>query len=350
MNAGPFAPAIAVAIALTGLWSAPAASCSAVEGYRIPTNFELVEKAELIVLARIAGTEPPGKDDPTDGYVLIEPVRVLKGEAPAGPLKVIGRTDWNGNPIPSMPTVLDSSHFSAGLGACVRMFYPAQGLVLAMFERGPDGFMQVGDPWARAVEDVEAEDGLWVRAVEEYLAIQRSAAGGNMRVAVEARRRDLLDRRDVAAQAMASDLGDHLRMTSGRLPEQPFPRWVQIDVPQASGAAIPPRTEDSKLAGLLLCEKGARRMQVHLAGVTTGADLTLAVGERRFRVEKVGPRKMEDTPTIGGGLPLTPELVEAMASETGESGIEAAGGIAVRAPPLDTLQKLAIRCQALLQP
>jgi hypothetical protein len=351
MRPGRLAQAIAVALAAAGLWSASAAACSAAEGYRIPTNFELVEKAELIVLARIIGTMPSdGATDPADSYVLIEPIKVLKGDAPAGPLKLFGQTDWNGNPIPSMPTVLRSSHFSAGLGACIRVFYPTQGLVLAMFERGPEGLMQVSDAWARAVEDVEAEDGLWVRAVEEYLAVQRSAANGNMREAVEARRRQLLDRRDVAGQAMASDLGDHLRVTSGQPLGQPSPRWVQIDMPLVSSAVIPPREKGSKLGGFLLCEKGKRRVQVHLAGVTRAAGLTLALGERRFQVEQVGPRKMGDMSTVGGYLPLTPELIEAMASETGESGIEAAGGVAVRAPPLDTLQKLALRCRALLRP
>ena len=346
----PIASGICVALAAALVWASPASACSVEDSYRIPTNFELVGKAELIVLGRIVGTEKSEGTEPFGDVVLIEPIRVLKGRAPSGRLKLFGETSWNGQPIPSMPSVLASSHFSAGLGACVRIFYPTEGLVLAMFETGQTGLMQVRDPWARAVEDVEAEDGIWVRAVEEYLAIQQAAAGGDLRAAVETRRRQLLGQRDVAAQAMADDLGDHLRRSDEQAGAPAFPRWAQFDTPQAAGAAIVHGPESSAARAILLCRKDAPAIEVHSVGLPDATAMTLLIGEHRFGAEAVGPGKLETLPTTEGRLRPTAELFAVMARETSDSGIGSAAGTTTIAPPLDILQKLALRCQALLEP
>src|SRR5687768_1387760 len=91
-------------LALALVHAAPALACSVADGYRIPTNFELVQEAELIVVGRIVS----GPDEATgiEPQVLIEPVRVLKGTVPPAPLMLIGALRWNGRDIPSAPTSL----------------------------------------------------------------------------------------------------------------------------------------------------------------------------------------------------------------------------------------------------
>src|SRR5690606_34099903 len=74
------------------LWPFQAFACSRAEGeeFDTPSNFELVQQADLIVLGRIAS--PSRASGPIDS-LLLEPVEVLKGELPDEPLIVGGMTD-----------------------------------------------------------------------------------------------------------------------------------------------------------------------------------------------------------------------------------------------------------------
>ncbi len=68
--------------------ASPAMACSVVKGYRIPTNFQLIQQADLVVLARVGkmmGKPDPIRDNPN---LKLEPIRAIKGELPAEPLLV----------------------------------------------------------------------------------------------------------------------------------------------------------------------------------------------------------------------------------------------------------------------
>ncbi|MEA3017256.1 MAG: hypothetical protein QOI38_1978, partial [Sphingomonadales bacterium] len=55
------------------LSAAPAAACSVIEGYRVPTNLELAERADLILLGTAESATPGGDEDPL-GEVVVRPV------------------------------------------------------------------------------------------------------------------------------------------------------------------------------------------------------------------------------------------------------------------------------------
>ena len=192
----------------------PAAACSVVSGYRVPTNIELVAEADLVVLARVvgAGVAPPGRH--YDNRVWLQPIRAIKGRAPAR-LQAYGHLTrfmpGREEPYPLMVTPLDRAHPSAGWGACLRQAYRKGGLVVAMFRKQGAGFVQTGAPFSRAIEDVSGPDGLWVRAAMLYAKILATTPPGDRRAAFAAERDRLLGRAgDAEARAIAEDIGRYL--------------------------------------------------------------------------------------------------------------------------------------------
>ncbi|WP_421933091.1 hypothetical protein [Phenylobacterium sp.] len=163
------------------LAATPGIACTPVAGYRIPTNVELVQRADLIVLARVVAGPPasapigvPWSDPPK---VILDPVEVLKGELPKEIPRLFGVTFARNGPIRATVTPLTNAHPSAYAGGCVRNEYAVGTLVVAMFKRTPDGLKQLDFPFARQAEDVAAPSDTWVRAVRFYVNASRGAAG-----------------------------------------------------------------------------------------------------------------------------------------------------------------------------
>jgi hypothetical protein len=339
-----------LAFLMAAFIAAPASACSMAEGYRIPTNFELVRRAELIVLARVVSGPDAMSTSGQDDWVTLETVRVLKGRAPAEPLRVAGTLAWDGTAMVSMPTPLGPSHFSAGLGACIRLFYPRGGLLVAMFERTPEGLRQIANAWSRAVEDVEAPDGIWVRAVEAYVAAQQGVADSGLRVAAEARLATLrAEADDLPAQAIAEDLQHYLDATAPGGPiRRGGARWNWLDTPDSTTALLLGASLDTTVG--LRCERDGATLGVNAFRRPGTPQLALVIGERRFEAEgetraALGP----GVETVSGTIPFTPALAEALRTLPAPAGV-AVDGAVVSAPPGDVLQKLAGRCAALLAP
>ncbi|MEI9851585.1 MAG: hypothetical protein WDN24_12905 [Sphingomonas sp.] len=188
------------------LLSAPSAlACKVEANYRVPTNFELVEAADVIVLARV---EELKKNDPARlTHVALKPGRTLKGTPPGAAIAVPGTS--TGTPE---VTPLDKANKSVGWGSCARSTYTRGTLVIAMFEQAPDGLHPLSFPFARTIEDVDSRIGLWVRAVEVYVKLAQVPAG-QRRAAIEAEVKrldyDLDDR--TASLAIAKDLRAYLK-------------------------------------------------------------------------------------------------------------------------------------------
>jgi hypothetical protein len=344
---------IRILIALALLQSIPAFACSVREGYRVPTNLELVQKADLIVLGKIVSG--PDEASGLEPEVLIEPVRIFKGERPSGPLKVIGSVRWNGVDIPALPSSLATAHFSVGIGACVRVFYPKGGLVLAMFRKEPAigaGLFQLFEPFARVVEDVEGPDGPWVKAVEAYLALVAGTPAGTLRQTAEANRDALrADRSSLAAQAIAADLDDYLRETGPKPWPPRKPRWELASLPTDAAALM--MFPGAKDPAVLLCKSGARSMEVQLWGRRKGGQIDLIVGAQTFAAEgeAIGSEKIggETKRMLAGTIDFTGTLSNALQTNVSDVGIRVDSRPGPTAPPLDALQKFALRCSALLR-
>lgn len=192
---------------LSLLLAAPAFACSVVQGYRVPGNFELIERADLVVLARVGDERKPAGTSRFEPNVPLTPVRIIKGTLPKSPLLVRGQTvSRDGKVYSPNPTSLREAHPSAYAGACIRQTYARGSLVLATFVKQPDGsYQQIMSPFARAVEDVEGKASLWVRAATLYAAMQRRSGDRTAIITAEAKRLEAL-RRDPGAAEIAADL------------------------------------------------------------------------------------------------------------------------------------------------
>jgi len=169
---------IALLGAVLALAMAPVAAqaCSVVKGYRVPTNFELVRDADLIVIGTVEVDKPyraGSEDEPT---LRLKPVRFLKGGPTARHLTLNGMLDLprgaETRRFRPVYTRLDEAHPSVWLGACSRQFYATDTLVVAMFREQGDKWVEYAPPFARAIEDVpDADRADWVRAAALYVRI-----------------------------------------------------------------------------------------------------------------------------------------------------------------------------------
>lgn len=193
--------------ALPLLFAVPAWGCTVEPGYRRPSNFELIQRADLVVLAQVESETQASRDDWRAPNIWLRPIRAIKGTLPRMPLGVSGGFSFDQRPVAPHPTSLDEVHPSALWGACIRQAYAKGTLVVATFVLQPDGqYRQITAPFARAVEDVESEDGLWVRAATLYASLAGSMpAELAARLEVEASRLEAI-KDDPAATAIAADL------------------------------------------------------------------------------------------------------------------------------------------------
>ena len=103
------------------------------------------------------------------------------------------------------------------VGACIRQAYHRGTPVIAMFRLTDEGeFRHMGEPFARAVEDIEGAGSLWLLAATIYLeVIEDTAEGEERRMAFEKLRDELraLDG-DEGAHAIADDIDKYLLVTA----------------------------------------------------------------------------------------------------------------------------------------
>ncbi|GGD59842.1 hypothetical protein GRI62_00510 [Erythrobacter arachoides] len=203
MKSHPIAAAITLALAVT---ASPSLACSVVADYRVPTNLELVEEADVIVLGRVTGQQVTG-DDPWDVALMVEPIEAIRGAVPDGPLLLaemtIARDEFASL---SNPYELQHAHPEAGSGSCTRYTFPEGSVVLFFLERDGDGLRSLGAPFARSSEDVLTADAPWLRLVRFYAQVVAAPAAQRdaMLQAEEARYAALAH--DPVARLMAADI------------------------------------------------------------------------------------------------------------------------------------------------
>jgi len=185
--------------------------------YHIPSNFELIEHADLIVLARVQTGATRVDHAQNDTAIELSPIEVLKGQKPRAPLYVRGSAEWRGKPATPIITHLGEPHPSSLDGACTRTAYPPGGLLIAMFKNSSTGPELLHYPFARQIEDVDGPNGAWVRAVKIYVEMSQIPPGPQRRKAIVSKIRQLNSGgNDPAGQAIAFDLKMYL-VSSGQL-------------------------------------------------------------------------------------------------------------------------------------
>lgn len=201
-------------------WSvfAPASlACSLVGHYVVPSNFELVDMADAIVVAK-ALSEAEG-DSPFDSIVTFKVEAVLKGQPPE---TLDDRGSILGDPMPSDPHALDGANPEAYHGPCTRMTF-AQGKSYVIFLANTEnyGWRPMAYPFARVNEDYFGPDSLWVRTIRTYVEVERKFGPmeqlAELERMLEAKLKEPPSRyRDIEA----ADIVNHLRSRSPYKPTQ----------------------------------------------------------------------------------------------------------------------------------
>jgi hypothetical protein len=186
----------------------PARACSVVDTYVRPSNFELVQLADAIVVAR--PVRPLKGDFPSVSFAV---ETAIKGSPPprfTARMAALGRT------LPSDLTDLSASHPEGHMGPCNRMTFKRGGRYLIFLARGKDGsWGQLGYPFSRINEDYRGADNPWTRTVRRYLALQHSLPPMEQLAAL---RRLLETGQGADGRALSAeerrDAADHLRSIS----------------------------------------------------------------------------------------------------------------------------------------
>lgn len=221
----PFASLFASALAAV---PAAALACTPAPGYRVPTNLELADEADAIVLGQVVG----GTEAEADGAVpqiLVHPLAAYKGLIPGQDFPLHGMSLAAGaqgpDAEPSDPLELEKAHPAAYSGACIRTVFAQGATVLFFLDRREGAWVPAGGPFSRWAEDVAGEDAPWVQLARFYARVAPLPAE-DRREPLEAERDALLARTDDrVAQAMGGDIDRQL--AGPRAPLVPAPQAAE---------------------------------------------------------------------------------------------------------------------------
>ncbi len=161
----------AVLLAVCGVFRA-AYACKMASNYYQPTNFDLVQLVDAIVVA----TPQTQKEVGDDEYELTFSVdQVFKGDL--GPV-FTDKGGWVsanlGETIPSDPGDLEYAHPESYHGSCIRqMFEKGRPYVLFLSKADDGTYYRPLFAWTRVAEDYYGEDSLWVKTIRYYMDVQK---------------------------------------------------------------------------------------------------------------------------------------------------------------------------------
>ena len=212
-----FLPQLAVAALLAA--PLPAFACSVAPGYRVPTNLELVERADLILLGTVTdGDFAPDSSD--EQMISVEPVAALKGATPTGPIALPAMIAPAAEMQLSNPYELREPHPQSLAGACVRYVFPRGSRVLFFLDRQDGRWQEAGGPFSRWAEDVLTDDAPWLQAVRFYIEVAKLPEEDRP-AALTARRNELGELGDdPIAQLIAADIDRQLAGPNAPLREE----------------------------------------------------------------------------------------------------------------------------------
>lgn len=155
-----------------------AQACSPSASYRVPSNLELVEQADMIVLARVVDNGPSEFESFSrmggHGARLV-PFRTLKGDhlirKIVFPDAVLALPSGRLRATPSDPRNLVDANPDAFSGSCNRYVFRKGMIVVAFLKRDRMDYVPFAPAFSRALEDVPTSNALWVKAVRMYVAI-----------------------------------------------------------------------------------------------------------------------------------------------------------------------------------
>ncbi|KSB90339.1 hypothetical protein AS593_22640 [Caulobacter vibrioides] len=201
--------------ATLGLGAGTAAqACSPLPGYVRPSNFELVQIADAVVVATPLSAPPVDEDDnPFEAPMRLRVTESLKGDL-AGEIEARGLR--LGATRRSDPKDIFFSHPEGHMGPCNRMTLAKGGSYLLFLGRRGEHLGVLGFPFSRVNEDYAGPDSAWSRVVRTYLDIQREPDGMVELARLEALKAQLEAKpgRTRYDAMLAADIGAHLGSVS----------------------------------------------------------------------------------------------------------------------------------------
>ena len=161
---------IAVVALFAGLWPVAAAACSVTDDFVLPSNFELVQMADAIVVAT-AESKPASASASGREGAMFRTELTVKGSAPD---RFVLSFASLGDTVPSDNEDLSAAHPEGYAGPCNRMSFRPGGRFLIFLQRHNGQWVQLGMPFSRVNEDYTGEENAWMRSVRRYLALQQS--------------------------------------------------------------------------------------------------------------------------------------------------------------------------------
>lgn len=228
-------------LAVAATWAAPAAGCSVGPEYVRPTNFELVQLADAIVVATAVGQT----STETGPAVRFRIDHTIKGAPPA---TFVSRAGALGENKPSDDN-LAASHPEGHAGPCNRWTVASGHPYVLFLQRQSTGeFIQAGYPFSRVNEDYGGEGSLWVRTVRTYVRVQQQYEPMAQLGALEKLLGELRTvPRTPQRQAQAQDIVDHLM---SRSPYKPtgylVATYEELERGAAPRYALRPRAADKE--------------------------------------------------------------------------------------------------------
>lgn len=219
---------VALVVAGLGLWgfATVAMACSVTEGFVRSSSYEMVERADAVVVA-VADSQS-GDAEAFDTAVTFRIERAFKGLPPATIVMDRARL---GRIEPSDPNDLTVPHPETMHGACSRYTFQ-RGVRYVLFLREgeggdePVGWYAMRPTFWRGTEDYAGPDSAWARAVNLYIDIQRDQPDRMAALDALTARLPLLEAPGASAtdRQIALDIRDHLSSLS---PDKPTPYLVR---------------------------------------------------------------------------------------------------------------------------
>lgn len=229
----PLVPVLALAAALAA-GTAPALACSPAPGYSVPTNLELAQTADLVLLGEVVSGTSGAALEPQAAKIEIRPIAALKGLMPSGNLVMPGMyladpgEDAGGT---SDPLAFGDAHPAAYSGACIRRTFPLGARVLFFLERVDGEWAPAGGPFSRWAEDVSSETAPWVQLTSFYIEAARLPEAERSALLEEQREALAVHQDRPEAVAMATDIE---RSLAG--PRPPLVDLQPVEEPQDAPA------------------------------------------------------------------------------------------------------------------
>lgn len=156
-------------LALVILSVRPTWVCMPEPDYYWPTNFELVQMAEAIVVATAKGEVPYNSDTGVEAEVSFQVNHAFKGKPPERFQTQAGL----GEPVASDPVDLSATNDEWRSGGCIRQLFALNGQYVVFMSRFEGRLGQMGGLiGARINEDYFGENSLWVRVIRTYIEVQ----------------------------------------------------------------------------------------------------------------------------------------------------------------------------------